>query len=170
VPPSSSRTARRGISDLTGVTSDFFRIKHLPGLIARHTPAQKSAYARNKGETPTFDNQTQTLKLDEEYRGKLDCQTVLLTDDFITGGLSMEGCRNFLMAGGVSRVLAVAVGRFGQSAVRLWSPRTTIDLDPWAPSNLGAAEFETEWGSGSFDSGAVTQFEEAWSTFVEGVG
>lgn len=169
VPPSSPSTARRGISDLTGVTTNFFRIAHVPGLLDRHKSAQKSAYARHQGITPTFDNQTKTLILDGEHRGRLAGKKVLVADDFITGGLSMEGCRNFLVAGGASEVLTVAVGRFGRSAVRLWSPREGVDLDPWEPCNLGASEFETKLATGSFDPNAVKQFEAAWSGFVKAV-
>lgn len=169
VPPSSSSTARRGISDLTELTSDFFRISHVPGLLDRHGPARKSAYARARGEKPTFDNQTRTLILDRAYINKLTGTKVLVSDDFITSGLSMEASRNFLVAGGASHVLAVAVGRFGRSPVKLWSPKSSVALNPWEPCNLGSGEFDSKLVDGSFDPKAVTQFEGAWSGFVDAV-
>jgi len=125
----------RGHSVLAPFLQDVskqFRDSYLP-LLVRHTESQSSRRQRWKSSTPTFEEQVRTVKVDEQYIGRIGGRRVLVVDDFTTGGLTFEWARNILYAAGASDVIGVAIGKFGQ-ACPIVTPIAGAVIDPLQPA------------------------------------
>jgi hypothetical protein len=91
-----------------------FRKPYLPDLIVRHSRSQKSQYL--KPEQKTFGNQINTIHLNRRPRSydkpeprksslPLAEKQVLVVDDFITNGRSLDAARAFIEAAGAKALL-----------------------------------------------------------------
>jgi hypothetical protein len=91
-----------------------FRKPYLPDLIVRHTRSRKSQYL--KAEQKTFGNQINTIHLNRRPRSydkqeprktllPLSGKQVLVVDDFITNGRSLDAGRAFIEAAGARAIL-----------------------------------------------------------------
>lgn len=129
---------------------------HAPGLLVRHRPSIKQAFARARGEPPTFENQVQTMPLNPALRSRVEGKHVLVADDFCTEGLSFEWARNLLLAAGARDVTLVAFGRYDDE-YGIYTPRPGRTVDPWRPSTLGDADFRREVVLGVIDAGAAAE-------------
>jgi len=116
--PGHNPAAVGGIRELLdGVMTRFskcFRKPYLPNLIVRHTMSQKSQYL--KPEKKTFCNHLNTIKLNQRPRRydrseppkatlSLKCKRVLVVDDFITNGRSLDVARSYIEAAKGTAVL-----------------------------------------------------------------
>ncbi len=136
--------------------SKIFRGTYAQDLIIRHTPAEKSAFARHAGRTPTFTNQTNSIHLNEKYRKKLQGSTVLVVDDFCTDGNSFECARNYLLAAGAQKVDCISIGRYG-TWYQVRSPRPDLHWNVWSPQTFVEQDFVSRSVSGSTRAGAREQ-------------
>src|SRR5579871_3523815 len=132
-----------GILDaFASMASRMFRANYQNDIIERHTPAEKLAFARARGEKPLIDVQLQSIRLNVALRGKLADKVVLLIDDFSTHAHGFETARNFLLNAGVSHVISIAVGKF-PSQYLAYSPKPGVQWDSYAAINLTQDSFIT---------------------------
>lgn len=103
------------MNDAMAIFGKCFRKNYLPDLILRHTTAQKSQDARNRGVALDHLNQLNTIMLNSAplrtqvarykspplSRGK----TVLVIDDICTRGYSLEAARTFVEQTGAKVIL-----------------------------------------------------------------
>lgn len=92
-----------------------FNKAYLQDLIIRHTTATKLQYARMRKEAVDHHNQINTIRLNPSpMRGQNNVykkpptrkgKTVLLVDDFCTGGLSLDSGRKFIEKTGAKTIL-----------------------------------------------------------------
>jgi hypothetical protein len=136
--------------------SKIFRGIYAQDLIVRHATAEKSAYARRAGRTPTFTNQTNTIHLNAKYKRKLQNSTVLVVDDFCTDGNSFECSRNFLLAAGATKVDCISIGRYGNT-YQLRSPRPDLEWNVWSPQVFAETDFVSRAIGGTTQAGAREQ-------------
>jgi hypothetical protein len=116
--PGHNPAATGGIRDLLDdVMSRFskcFRKPYLPDLIVRHTRSQKSQYL--KAQEKTFLNHLNTIHLNQRPRSynnlaprktplPLAGKRVLVVDDFITNGRSLDAARAFIEAANANAIL-----------------------------------------------------------------
>jgi hypothetical protein len=116
--PGHNPAAIAGIRDLLdGVMSQFgkcFRKPYLPNLIVRHTQSQKSQYL--KPAQKSFVNHLNTISLNQRPRRydrleppkgalSLTGKRVLVVDDFITNGRSLDTARAYIEAARGSAIL-----------------------------------------------------------------
>ncbi|WP_261326969.1 phosphoribosyltransferase [Rhizobium leguminosarum] len=94
------------------IVADTLRASYLVDLVERHAPAQKSQTARQQGIALDHGNQLSTIRLrrDPLKPGQLGGRykasplkpgkTVLVVDDILTEGFSLEAARAFVKATG----------------------------------------------------------------------
>jgi len=140
------------------IVTRLFREQYRQGLIIRHTFAPSSSRTRwVDRQIPTIDTQFRTIHLDPTARERLRNQTVIVIDDFTTGGHSFETSRNFLYNAGVNSVICVAVGKYGSSYEALY-PKAGVKWDSFSPSHLTRSNFDSNRLSLSIDANALTVF------------
>ncbi len=116
----------------------LFRNRFAPDLLHRHTPSQKSAFARSAGNSPTFQDQIQTvcLKCDEgDVKRIVENKTVLVVDDFITQGFTTEWSRHLLLNAGAKKVISVAIGAF-RDAMEIQSIANRREWESFNPVSI----------------------------------
>lgn len=90
-----------------------FKKPVLPPMIIRH----KQATQRHKDYTSTNKlnpkYQLETVHLNEFYKSKLLNKTVVILDDYTTYGTSFGVAHALLKKAGVSKVICIAIGKFG---------------------------------------------------------
>jgi hypoxanthine phosphoribosyltransferase len=134
-----------------------FKEKLLESLIIRHTTASKSAYARTRGSSPTIGNQTKTVLLDPQYRDRIRGKSLLVVDDFVTEGNSLECARNLLLNAGAAEVFGVAIGKYG-SGYDVHTLKAGVRWNSFAKSNIGEEDFVQVRHSCTSDREALAEF------------
>jgi hypothetical protein len=120
-----------------------FRKPYLPDLIVRHTRSQKSQYLRP--EQKTFGNQINTIHLNRRPRSydkpeprktalPLAGKKVLVVDDFITNGRSLDVARAFIEAAGANAVLFSWLKTINTSFEHMFPDPS---FDPYQPCAIG---------------------------------
>jgi hypothetical protein len=118
------------------------RKPYLPDLVLRHTRSQKSQYL--KPEQKTFGNQINTINLNRRPRSydkpeprktplPLSGKQILVVDDFITNGRSLDAARAFIQAAGANAVLFSWLKTINTSFEHM-SPDPP--LDPYRPCTI----------------------------------
>lgn len=128
--PSSNST-----NDDSDIMADFCRYSHRlfkkqmrKPLFIRHRESTKRS--RSGGDRTDPASQVNTIHINPYYRGKIKGETVVIMDDFSTYGLSFGVAAAFLSKAGAKKVIAVAMGKFGNCGNRFL---IEIDGDPFAP-------------------------------------
>jgi hypothetical protein len=112
--PNSTGGMRELLDQVMSRFAKCFNKQYLPDLIIRHTASQKSQYLRPNQKT--FANQINTLHLNRYPRSydktearktplRLNGKHVLIVDDFITNGRSLDSARAFIEAAGARAIL-----------------------------------------------------------------
>ncbi len=112
--PSATGGIRAVLDDVMSRFAKCFRKTYFPNLIVRHAMSRKSQYLR--ADQKTFANQINTIHLNRLPRSydkaeprktplSLRGKRVLIVDDFITNGRSLDSARAFVEAGGGTTVL-----------------------------------------------------------------
>jgi hypothetical protein len=112
--PAATGGVRVLFDDVMSRFAKCFRKPYLPDLILRHTRSRKSQYL--KPEQKTFGNQINTIHLNRRPRSydkqeprktplPLTGKRVLVVDDFITNGRSLDAARAFIEAAGARAIL-----------------------------------------------------------------
>jgi hypothetical protein len=91
----------------------FGRKSHGP-LFMRHKPAPARHLQKGARTDPRM--QIETVHINPDYRGHLEGKTVAVLDDYITYGLSFGVAAAMLRKAGVSKILGIAMGKFGNCA------------------------------------------------------
>jgi hypothetical protein len=76
--------------------------------------SMEKAAARRERRRPNIPdtNQTNTVHVHPDYRGKLSDRSVIVFDDFTTSGGSLEWARNLLYAAGAREVILLTIGKY----------------------------------------------------------
>jgi hypothetical protein len=130
--PSSKGSPNLIMGELLSYGSKLFHRKYHGELFQRHSPTINSRYARERGGIPLgVQNQLDSVNINPEHRQNLSGKRVLVFDDNLTWGPTIESARNMLIAGGAARVISVGIGKFGPGfnvigirpkAGSLWDP------------------------------------------------
>jgi len=134
-------------------------------LLVRHVTVPSSREEKNRKLIPRFDKHVRSIYLNPDYKRTLPGKRVLLADDFTTDGKTSEWCRNLLLAGGARDVLCVAVGKFPTSQLGIWTPRSGVSFDPFAPISLSDTDFDRIWVSQNKDTNAQSELLAAFDKF-----
>lgn len=113
------------------VTKEF-RKKYID-LFYRHKESIDSGTSRRNGISVNFTNQISTVVLNQEYRRKIRRKKILVVDDFITEGYSLECARNLLYQANVSDVIGLSIGKYGNRYIQI-SIRNSFD--PFNPVDI----------------------------------
>ncbi len=138
--------SKGGINEVLGpilsYASKLFRERYAGDLFVRHTPAVDSGEARVRGEGHliNFPNQSNTVRLNEDRRDRIEGKRVLVVDDFETQGYSMECARNLLMQAGAADVLCVSVSKY-QKPRQVVTPAEGYSWDPYLPTTHPEGSF-----------------------------
>ncbi|NTF00129.1 phosphoribosyltransferase family protein [Agrobacterium tumefaciens] len=140
--PSSSQKL---LSNALKIAADTLRSGYLVDLIERHRPAQKSQTARQQGIALDHKNQLSTIKLrrDPLKTGQSGARykksplkpgkTVLVVDDILTEGFSLEAAQAFVKATGASVICAAWLKTPGANHYRALADVTPDLKDPYKP-------------------------------------
>jgi len=131
VYPSSTPGHRdEAMAEFLTAAAKFFHGWLKEDLLVRGRQAVDSSRARSRREHVGFTNQSNTVLVSPDYRGKLGGRTVVVFDDFTTSGMSLDWARTLLLAAGAERVVLMTFGKYGQNhPVRhsLYSPLGVVD-------------------------------------------
>lgn len=129
------------MNDAMAIFGKCFRKNYLPDLIVRHTTAQKSQTARNRGMPLDHLNQLNTIVLNKaplrtpnvRYKspplGK--GKSVLIIDDICTRGYSLEAARTFVEQTGAKAILVSWLKTINTDIVEL---APFEKFDPYSPA------------------------------------
>ncbi len=142
-------------------------------LLERHTVAPDTSLVRYRARTRgvradvTIATQASTVRIAEKYRGKLQGRNVVIYDDFMTNGISLDWARQLLQAAGTKRVVLVSVGKYGGSRYSHFDYRSS-NLDPYAARTYDPADFVEEERLLNYSEMARTKILAICSTLAVG--
>lgn len=85
-------------------------------IFLRHTISQKRHYKKSDERIKDgCKSQFATIRLNPKFQGKLKGESVCVIDDFTTYGSSCETIRHLLKEAGVSKIIFIALGKFGHN-------------------------------------------------------
>ncbi|QFI70579.1 phosphoribosyltransferase family protein [Sinorhizobium alkalisoli] len=138
-------STQKVLSNALKIVADTLRASYLVDLVERHAPAQKSQAARQQGITLDHGNQLSTIRLrrDPLKTGQLGGRykasplkpgkTVLVVDDILTEGFSLEAARAFVRATGANVICASWLKTPGGNHYRALTGMTPELKDPYKP-------------------------------------
>jgi histidinol phosphatase-like enzyme len=166
--PGSSGGVNPAMQDFLEIAAKLFHDRFVPDLLVRHAQAKDSGETRAKGGSVDFINQVCTVRLnyDPSIISGVGGKNVLLVDDFITEGHSIEWARNLLLQAGAASIVSVSIAKYGP---RFWSeaPKSGSEFDPFSPVHLNMSHFRTIQHLGALDSEALRCFRESYSSVVK---
>ncbi|MFZ9937898.1 MAG: phosphoribosyltransferase [Luteolibacter sp.] len=128
-------------------------------VFLRHTASPKRHIVGGDRNDPT--SQLVSVHLNPVYRDKIRGKVVAVLDDYLTRGVSFGVSSSLLMAAGAKKVVAVAVGKFGDC-----SNRYEIDLsgrDVFSPL-LPPFGYKVNSMSGTVEHGARLAFKKKFAS------
>ncbi|MEU5958270.1 HAD family hydrolase [Streptomyces sp. NPDC047525] len=128
-------------------------------------------WRRSCGQASTADisigAQARTVRINPKYRGKLKGKTVIVFDDFTTEGKSIEWARILLTSANVAQVIALTVGKYGDSRHTAYKLRPGMTIDPYQVSyHLAATNFVTTPVTGAAGPGPDGALKATMSHFI----
>lgn len=134
-PGHEGKTSKEMASFLKYAAKLFRRAYH-DDVFIRHTPAMHSVDARNQGGIAlATQNQMDTIHLNPEHADKVAGKKVLLFDDNITDGVTMDVARNMLLKAGAADVQIVAIGKYSNKYQVISITEDILgNWDPFSPS------------------------------------
>lgn len=128
-------------------------------LFLRHTASPQRHVVGGDRDDPT--SQLISVHLNPEYRGKIRGKVVAVFDDYLNRGVSFGVSSSLLMAAGAEKVIAIAVGKFGNC-----SNRYEIDLsgrDLYRPL-IPPFNFKRTSMTGTVEQGARLAFKKKFAS------
>jgi Phosphoribosyl transferase domain len=136
-----------------------FRDSYLRDIFVRHHPAEHSRHARTSRQDRGLENQLETIHLNPSHRERIVGKRVIVVDDFITAGNSMECARNLLLAGGAAEVTIVGIGKYG-TRYMVATPESRDAFDAYQPLSVGELpRFSRRDHAGSEERTALSIFK-----------
>ncbi len=136
--PGSSRGSRTRLFDEPfKLLASYAKGYYYPDLFVRKKDAEDKSLVRwrhsqDRSVTlPTIKNEVGTLILNEKYKEKVQGRRVVVLDDFMTTGMSLEWAKALLLSAGAVEVVMVAVGKYPKphSRYRFEGSINPYDLD-----------------------------------------
>jgi phosphoribosylpyrophosphate synthetase len=121
--------------------STFFHGFFHPRLLVRWRDALDSSKEKAAGRKVPFSEQARTVKVNDDYRGRLAGKTVVVFDDFSTTGGSLDWARTLLLAAGAERVIGMTVGKYPGPYNH---HRPNFAVNPFGESDHTDADFTVE--------------------------
>ncbi|MFJ6438835.1 hypothetical protein [Streptomyces sp. NPDC091416] len=128
-------------------------------------------WRRSRGEASTADisigAQARTVRINPKYKGKLRGKTVVVFDDFTTEGKSIEWARTLLTSAKAEHVIALTIGKYGNSRHTAYQLRPGTTIDPFQVSyHLAAANFVTTTVTGTAGPGPDNSLKTTMSHYI----
>jgi hypothetical protein len=86
-----------------------------PILIRKEATSKRHELSQNQRITNACDSQLDTIVINPYYEGKIEGKVICIIDDFTTYGTSCETVRLLLEKAGASKVIFIALGKFGHT-------------------------------------------------------
>ena len=161
--PSSSSSNDEGevMADFCTLARETYKKRSHGPLFIRHRPSPQRHVGG--GERTDATSQLETIHLNPEYRERLDGKTVAVLDDYLTYGVSFGVAAALLKKAGAVKVVAGAMGKFGNCA-------NTYDIeindaDVYAPlTSFKTAEIR--FMAGDYTREAQAEFLKKFADFV----
>lgn len=111
--PGSTGEQNRAMGDFIDMAAKLFYRRYDPDLFVRHRPALRSRDAyKNGGAVGAFRNQLDTVLVAPSRRKKIAGNGILVVDNYITRGASVESARNLLLNAEAEEVFIAGVGKY----------------------------------------------------------
>jgi len=160
--PSSRGGINPELGDLVNLVAKLFRDRYLDNLLIRHTRSIDSGEARLRGESVDFYNQSNTMRLNPEYRERIRGRCIAVMDDFTTQGYSGECARQLLLQAGAGEVICINVSKYGRDYWVISRGANNYMWDPFAAMEHGANTFREVRTSGQMDTNVLTMLRESY--------
>ncbi len=125
------------------LASKLFHGNYTEDLILRHSQSIDSGKARLLKQPLSFSNQVDTTVLARDYATRLQGKIVLVMDDFVTEGYSIECARNMLFDAGASSVVGVCIGRYPRP-FQIYSSKDGVRTSPFDANSNNGPLFERD--------------------------
>ena len=171
--PAATGGIRELLDDVMSQFGKCFRKPYLPNLIVRHTQSLKSQYL--KPEQKTFRNHLNTIYLNQRPRRydraeppkamlSLRSKRVLVVDDFITNGRSLDTARAYIEAAHGTAVLFSWLKTVNTSFHHMQPDPV---LSPYQPNAIAAEPPATSFGYGAHivDSAASKEMQSIFEAY-----
>jgi len=157
----SSNEGAEVMADFCDLARETYKKRSNGPLFIRHKPSIKRHLGKCDRTDPT--SQLETVHLNPEYAGKLEGSTVAVLDDYLTYGVSFGVAAALLKKAGASKVVAVAMGKFGNCA-NLYDIEIKSDnvYQPLSDFRL----VSTSQMSGDYEREAQTDFVKKFTDYV----
>ena len=147
------------MAELCSCARELYKKRYSEPVFLRHKASPKRHIEGGDRNNPT--SQLDTVHLNPFYREKIRGKVVAVLDDYLTRGVSFGVSSSLLMAAGAKKVVAVAVGKFGDC-----SNRYKIDLggrDVFIPL-LPPFDYSIESMTGIVEQGARLAFKKKFAS------
>ena len=155
----SENSGEEVMAELCRLARETYKKRLSEPLFLRHTPSIQRHVDGGNRDDPT--SQLVSVHLNPEYRRKIRGKVVVVFDDYLNRGVSFGVSSSLLKAAGAEKVIAVAVGKFGNCANRY-----EIDLngrDPFRPLEP-PFKFTRTAMTGSVEQGARLAFKKKFAS------
>jgi predicted HAD superfamily phosphohydrolase YqeG len=162
-PGHTAQSTNEVMCDFFTLAAKLFREKYLDQLIVRHADARKAAYLRRSGkDAATLEDQIKTVHLNALFRDQIKKRTVVVIDDFTTQGHGFEWAINLLLNAGVSRVICIAIGKYGRRYDSERFPNKGVSFDSFEKCKLTDKHFGNRVTTFSYDDEALREIRESF--------
>jgi hypothetical protein len=165
--PSSRGGVNPALGALVNVVARLFRDRYLGDLLVRHTPSIDSGEARLRGEEVDFYNQSNTMRLNPEYRQRIQGKRIVVMDDFTTRGYSGECARQLLLEAGAAEVVCINVSKYGRDYWVISRGANDYAWDPYEVREHASRTFREVQTAAQAAPAALTMIRESYRR-VEG--
>jgi hypothetical protein len=146
------------MTDLLDLVAKIFRDHYEGDLLQRHTLAEHSRDARQKGIDHAIANQANTLLVNPLLTEKINGKRALIIDDFLAMGISVGSGRMLLRMGGAANAVVVAIGKYGPRTTLIGLP-SPMHWDATKPKPAGLdTRIPNQEANGTFHQGALDEF------------
>lgn len=143
-PANTVLTDNRFIDPSFGTSLSHFRDRYRPHLFMRHTEAEECSLRRRHVSSVPFSNQVASMIVNPDYREQVKGQRILVLDDFLVEGNSVEWARSALLQAGADEVVTAAVAAFG-TEYRAQTLGAGSAWNVYEPSRLTDADFTPQY-------------------------
>lgn len=114
--PTSDGRVNSDLSHLKNKLRHTFGKRESPELLVRHTPTRKQHKTSKEERLKAWaDNQLETIKVDDWYKGKLKGKNIVIIDDYSTNGVTAATAKALLEREEINSLLFVSIGKFNET-------------------------------------------------------
>ena len=160
VYPGSSGGPNEPMGPFVKLGARLFRDQYVGDLLTRHTKSIDSGQAHDNKISVDFGNQINTVHVNPSQLARVRGKSVVVVDDFVTQGYSLECARNLLFESGAEDVTCVNIGKYGRR-YNVITPVPGYEWDPFIAEFHQDTSFQRIISTGQTDPTALKVIQDS---------